>query len=56
MTKEEYLMKCKSVVNVINRILSGDYVSPEERVNAYKDVIEIIGHENIQNEKSKNGK
>ena len=46
MTKDEYLIKCESVINIINRIGNGDYVSPIERLNACKDAIEIFNYEN----------
>lgn len=54
MTKEEYLMKLEAVFNVANRIICGEYVSKEERLNACRDVIELYNYENTQNGKNKN--
>ena len=53
MTKEEYLMKLEAVFNVANRIICGEYVSKEERLNACRDVIELYNYENTQNGKIK---
>ena len=55
-TKDEYLIKLGSVVNVAKRILCGEYVSKEERLNACRDVIELYNYENTQNGKEKNDK
>ncbi len=49
MTKEEYLLKCKSVADVLTKIINGAYVSPEERLKACADAIEVFNHDNLQN-------
>lgn len=49
MTKEEYLLKCKSVANVLAKIINGEYVSPEERLKACKDAVELFNYETAQN-------
>lgn len=51
MTREEYLIKLESVFNVANKIICGEYVSKEERLNACRDVIELYNYENVQNKK-----
>ena len=56
MTREEYLIKLGSVVNVAKRILCGEYVSKEERFSACKDIIEIYNYENTQSGKIENDK
>ena len=42
---EEYLLKCESVADVLVKIARGVYVSPEERLKAFKDAIELINYE-----------
>lgn len=49
MTKEEYLLKCKSVANVLAKIINGEYVSPEERLKDCKDAVELFNYETAQN-------
>ena len=56
MTREEYLIKLGSVVNVAKRILCGEYVSKEERFSVCKDIIEIYNYENTQSGKIENDK
>ena len=45
MTYEEYLLKCESVADVLVKIARGVYVSPEERLKAFKDAIELVNYE-----------
>ena len=45
MTYEEYLLKCESVADVLVKIARGTYVSPEERLKAFKDAIELVNYE-----------
>ena len=45
MTYEEYLLKCESVADVLVKIARGVYVSPEERLKAFKDAIELFNYE-----------
>ena len=52
MTKEDYLEKCASLINVVKRISEGDYVSPIERLKALKDACDILYYENLQNKTS----
>ncbi len=56
MTREEYLIKLEAVFNVANRIICGEYVSKEERLNACRDVIELYNYENTQSGKIENDK
>lgn len=49
MTNEEYLLKCRSVADVLTKIINGAYVSPEERLKACADAIDVFYRYNFQN-------
>ena len=52
MTKEEYLEKCISVADVLAKIIKGIEVSPNERLEACKDAIEIFYYDNLLKRKA----
>ena len=48
MNEAEYLEKCMSVADVLAKITKGIFVSPEERLKACKDAIEVFYYDNLQ--------
>ena len=51
MNEIEYLEKCMSVTDVLAKITKGVFVSPEERLKACKDAMEVFYYDNLQKKK-----
>jgi hypothetical protein len=53
MNKKEYLKKCATITDVLNKIMNGNPVSMAERMNACGNAIEIFCGDNANSQKNK---